>query len=142
MGTRISIEPKLEPTVLEDVYDENEVLFNEVHANVCNMKNQTETIIPFPVEPSLRRGTSDEAYHKIEYFNDSPSLRLKHIGESSGFIPAHFWIYRHDDGDVFTFWRKNHENYAIKPYIQYPDDILAAGFFETLVLPPGAGIPP
>jgi len=148
MGTRISTEPKLEDSlqkddsVIHELYDDNYNLFKDTQTQIEDMKRMAETIIPFPIEPSFRAGTFDNAQKYIQAFVHDQSMRLKWIGESSGIIPNHCYIYRHSDGDVFTFWRKHGESYAIKPYIPYKDDLITPDFFEHIVLPDGAGIVP
>ena len=153
MGTRISIESKLDDSlqkddsIIQELYDGNYPLFKEIQSQIEVMKRMAETIIPFPIEPLFRAGTFDNTKNYIQEFVHNQSSRLKWIGESSGFIPNHCFIYRHHDGDVFTFWRKHGESFAIKPYIPYTDNFADKDdgdllLFEHIVLPDGAGIPP
>ena len=113
----------IEPIVQEVMDNWTEAFVKRISLEIEGTAQKTSTIFPF-MEPSQSVEESEAAKLFRDEFLNKQDERVCMIGVSMDkYSSKQQYMYRHSDGEIYTFWMKNNNIIFLQKYIHVDDDI-------------------
>jgi hypothetical protein len=119
-----SIDTDLIEPIDQEVMDKwTEAFVKRISLEIEGITQKTSTIFPF-MEPSQSVEESEAAKLCRDEFLNKQDERVRMIGVSMDkYSSKQQYMYRHSDGEIYTFWMKNNNIIFLQKYIHVDDDI-------------------
>ena len=122
--TKSSSDNDLIESIDQEVMDKwTEAFVKRISSEVEDVTQKTSTIFPF-MEPSQSVEEKEAAMICRDEFLNKHDEQVRMIGVSMDkYSSKQQYMYRHKDGEIYTFWMKNNTIIFLQKYIHVDDDI-------------------